>query len=107
MAGILFLGWILLAALGLTIMLAKGRTSCGLIILILLIPIVGLVVAVVISPDPEREKAKALRKGDAVECPACFSLIDPRASVCPNCRAEITTGLDMRGNKIRQANIPS
>ena len=81
--------WIGLAALAIRIAGNKGRGSGGFTVIALLLPIVGLIVAVAMAADQGTLQERAIDKGDLVRCHACKTPIHPEATICPHCQTKI------------------
>ena len=75
---------------------SKGREVGGFFLLGFLIPLVGILAAVLSGPSDAKKRedrahadAQLVKKGRLRECPHCFSKIDGRASVCPQCQRDV------------------
>lgn len=75
------IGGLVFAFIGAEIAQRKGRSFWGFFLLGLFAPIIGIAVALIISP---------IRPSAATrECPHCFSLIDARATICSHCQRDL------------------
>jgi predicted permease len=61
---------------------------------ILLSPLIGLIIAVMLSPNPWRIEQQILAEGYLKKCPTCAELVKAEAVVCQYCRTnfEAATG---------------
>jgi len=89
MAVVFFTLWVIMVVAAINIASKKGRSSCGFVAITLLVPFIGLIIAVAMSPDQSTMDQLALNQGAAVKCSACRSLIDPEATICPHCQTKI------------------
>jgi hypothetical protein len=67
----------------------KGRSFAGFFLLGLCAPVIGLIVALLVEPvkpDAHRPHASAIKTR---ECPHCYTNIDARATVCPQCSRDV------------------
>ena len=84
------IGWVVLSALAGSIAQAKGRSAAAYFFCsILFSPLVGIILALAVSPDNAALERKALRDGKARKCPACAELVKPDAIKCKHCGAEL------------------
>lgn len=49
----------------------------------------GLLVAIERTDQKEMDR-RAVASGASTKCPMCFSLIDSRAKICPQCRSKLS-----------------
>jgi phosphotransferase system glucose/maltose/N-acetylglucosamine-specific IIC component len=69
---------------------SKGRSGFGFfLIAALLSPLIGFVIAVVISPISSKVEQNALDVGDMKKCPSCAELVKTEAKLCKHCRTEL------------------
>lgn len=69
----------------------KGRSGfVFFIISILLSPIIGFIMALIISPNIDVIEGNILKKGMHKKCPQCAELVKKEASICKYCGSDIT-----------------
>jgi phosphotransferase system glucose/maltose/N-acetylglucosamine-specific IIC component len=69
---------------------SKGRSGFGFfLIAALLSPLIGFVIALVISPISSKVEQNALDVGDMKKCPSCAELVKTEAKLCKHCRTEL------------------
>lgn len=84
--------WLLLCCLAVKIAEGKGRSGLKAFLLaFFLSPLVGILVAVLLSPNSAQVRSQKLATGTLKQCPYCAELIQRAASVCPHCRKELFT----------------
>lgn len=85
--------WVFFSFIAGAIAERKGRSGVGLLVLSLLLsPLVGIVVALVLSPNNAVIERRELRSGDRKRCPACAELVRAEAAKCRYCGAELSDG---------------
>lgn len=80
--------WLIVALLTAYIAWAKRRAWYLWLIAGLILGILALL-AVIGMPTKVPSRRQLLRSGKMRECPSCRELIQPQASKCPNCQAEV------------------
>lgn len=69
----------------------KGLSGWGYFFASLLItPIIGILCAVVQSPDNKQIEKNILRSGDHKKCPFCAEVVKAEALICKHCGKEFT-----------------
>ncbi|MFC1234438.1 hypothetical protein [Vibrio sp. F74] len=69
----------------------KGRSGVGLFFVSLILsPIIGLIIALIMSPNQDKVEQSSIASGDMKKCPLCAELVRSEASVCKHCSAELT-----------------
>lgn len=87
---IAFILWIALSVLAGVIAGNKGRSSLGLfLVAILLSPLVGIIVALCLSPNETIIRGRQLAEGGHKVCPFCAETIKRAAIVCPHCQRDL------------------
>lgn len=82
--------WFLLAPVAAMIAEKKGLSGWGFYFLsILLSPFIGIIVALVATPNIEKMNEKLLKDGKVKMCPACAELVKPDAMVCKHCGKDL------------------
>jgi hypothetical protein len=61
----------------------------------LLVPILGIIAAIVAKPDEERLEERELESGDRIRCPSCAELIHSEASLCQPGRGSSIVAMPM------------
>lgn len=65
---------------------SKGRSGAGFFFLsVILSPLVGIICALIASPDHGALDRKAIEKGTHRKCPECAELVRKEARVCKHC----------------------
>lgn len=80
--------WLLMGLIAAAIGSRKGRGFTSFLVGVLLGPI-GILLAIIAKPNEKKvaqEQEKRHREAGQVRCGACYSWIDPRATICPKCR---------------------
>jgi len=81
--------WLMCGAIAYYIYQGKGRAGCwGFIVGFMLGPL-GIVYALVRSPDTARMERKEIEAGRAKPCPHCGEIIRAEAHVCRHCGREV------------------
>lgn len=85
-----FIFWIILAILVGVFASSKGRSGIGFFLIALILsPLIGFIIALVVSPIREKAEAKAINSGDMKKCPNCAELVKVEAKLCKHCRSEL------------------
>ncbi len=83
--------WIMLAVLVGAYANNKGRSGIGLFFASLIFsPIIGFIIAFILSPNEKKIEASSLASGEIKKCPMCAELVRNEASICKHCSAELT-----------------
>jgi Na+/H+-dicarboxylate symporter len=70
----------------------KGRSTLGFfIIAALLSPLIGFVIALIVSPVDSVIEQNALKAGEMKKCTSCAELVKTEAIICKHCRTELKT----------------
>lgn len=89
---IIVIFWLILAILVGVFAGSKGRTGVGLFFLSLLFsPLIGFIIALVVSPKTKVTEANALKSGEMKKCPNCAELVKTEAKICKHCSNDIGT----------------
>lgn len=95
---LLFIIWLGMAIAAAVVAGNKGRNAFGYFVLGLIVPLIGLVIALVISPLERRERALAtapVENGPPPDqrkrCPACAEWIQSAAVKCKHCGADVSS----------------
>lgn len=88
--GAIIILWLLLTPVAAIIAEKKGLSGWGFYFFSLLLsPIVGIVVALLATPNPEKIEARLLKNGKLKRCPYCAELVKTEAAVCKHCSREL------------------
>ena len=87
----IFILWLALALIPAVIASKKGRSGFGYFLLaVLLSPLIGLIIALAVSPIEANVEAKQIESGERRKCPHCAELIKQEANVCRFCGRDVT-----------------
>ncbi len=90
MLGIIIL-WALLSVVVGVYADKKGRSGIGFGFLsIITSPLIGFIIAWLVSSDNAAIEQSAITKGEVRKCPACAELVKVEAKICKHCRSELT-----------------
>lgn len=82
--------WLILAILVGVFAGSKGRSGIGFFFLALIFsPLIGFVIALVVSPITKVTEARALESGEVKKCPSCAELVKIEAEICKHCSSEL------------------
>lgn len=86
----IFVVWLIFAILVGAYASSKGRSGIGFfLIAVILSPLIGFIIALVVSPIREHTEARAIDSGDLKKCPNCAELVKTEAKLCKHCRSEL------------------
>lgn len=69
---------------------SKGRSGFGFFLIsALLSPLIGFIIALIISPINSKVEQKALEAGDMKKCSSCAELVKVEAKLCKHCQTEL------------------
>ena len=89
MSGIIIL-WTLLSVVVGVYANSKGRSGIGFALLSLITsPLIGLIVAWLVSADNATVEQNTLVKGDLRKCPCCAELVKFEAKICKHCQSNL------------------
>jgi hypothetical protein len=83
------IGWLTLAGVAGMIGASKKRSFFGYFLIGLVLPIIGIVAAIMAKPNEAAEEQAELQRGDRVRCPHCAEIIRAEASVCRFCGRDV------------------
>jgi hypothetical protein len=83
--------WITLATVAGIIAASKRRAFFEYFFIGLLLPIIGIVAAIIATPNKAAEETAELKRGDRVRCPHCAEIIRAAAHVCRFCGRDVVT----------------
>jgi Na+/H+-dicarboxylate symporter len=84
------IAWLIFAVLVGVYASSKGRSGFGFfLIAALLSPLIGFIIALVVSPIGSKVEQNALEAGDMKKCPSCAELVKIEAKLCKHCRTEL------------------
>ena len=83
-------GWLVLCFVAGEIAKKKGRSDLGFFFLALfLTPVIGIIAALVASPNIKNVETAQLASGDSKKCPYCAELIKAEAVACRYCGRDL------------------
>jgi len=85
----LLIFWLLCGIISSTVLSNKGRGACGGFLLGMLLGPIGIILALVMSPDEKQMEKQKLKQGDGRKCPYCAELIKLEAVKCKHCGSDI------------------
>lgn len=77
--------WIFCALAAMSVASSKGLSGCGFALLGLLLGPIGLIIALVMPPDPEHKLKLGVQSGSLSPCPYCAEPIRREATACRYC----------------------
>ena len=103
----IFVFWVGLSAIAAVIASKKGRSAVGFFLLaFFLSPIIGILAALIASPNVNKVEASQIASGDSKKCPFCAEIIKSEAVVCRYCGKDVTKrdrSEDLRKQRIDEA----
>ena len=82
--------WLVLAILVGVFANNKGRSGVGFFLLaVLLSPLIGLVIALLVSPNEKALESEAIANGGLKKCPHCAELVKEEANLCKHCQSPL------------------
>ena len=82
--------WIIFAILVGVYASSKGRSGVGwFLIAVLVSPLIGFIIAFLISPIKNKVEQNILEAGDMKKCPSCAEFVKAEAKLCKHCRTEL------------------
>ncbi len=81
--------WLLIALFGMGLADDKGRSKLMGFLVAGVFGLLGLFVLAVLPATAEKKAERRIAKGLAKACPHCYSVVDVRAAVCPQCQREL------------------
>jgi hypothetical protein len=86
----LFIIWIVPSLIAGAIADSKGRSFASyFLVSFFFTPIIGIIAALLINPDPKHVANETLRTGEGKKCPYCAEIIKYEAKVCRYCGREL------------------
>lgn|SRR5262245_35807615 len=87
------IGWIVLSIVASNIATKKGRSGGGVLLASLVFsPVIGLLIALLMSTDQAQVNAVALMSGTLKRCPQCAEMVQAAAQVCRYCSHSFAAG---------------
>lgn len=84
--------WIIFSALVGWFWWSKGQNAwLGVITSLVLSPLIAVIIVLIIGDNEEVLKSRAIKLGTHKECPFCKSLIHKDATICPQCRNDLSS----------------
>ncbi|WDE00340.1 hypothetical protein [Thalassomonas actiniarum] len=86
----LIIYWLVLAVLVGVYARSKGHSGLGYLLLaVLLTPLIGFIIALIVSPIKSKTDQIALNSGEMKKCPFCAELVRFEAKKCRYCNSEL------------------